>query len=159
MRVSRANDGAPIAAEMRNFVSTATFKKGALLVTTGTGEVDECGTNPATVMGIAAEAAFQRPGYNAANAPSPVTGIIRWLPVWLTRADYTFFGRMVNGGTDPYVPVLADIGVSYGVTKDAAGIWYIDKTKTGANLVVVITGIDTLENRVFFRFLAGVQGY
>ena len=63
-----------------------------------------------------------------------------------------------------YTPTVADIGVSYGLTKDASGpYWYVDKGKTGGAAVVKITGIDTVDGytlnaKVLFSFLpAAVQ--
>jgi hypothetical protein len=43
-----------------------------------------------------------------------------------------------------WTPTQADIGVSYGLTKDANGYWYVDKNKTGGNAVVQIVGLDPL---------------
>jgi hypothetical protein len=40
-----------------------------------------------------------------------------------------------------YTPVQASIGVSYGLTKDANGYWYVDKNKTGGNAVVQIVAL------------------
>jgi hypothetical protein len=63
-----------------------------------------------------------------------------------------------------WTPTIADIGVSYGLTKDSAGpFWYVDKGKTGAGAAIKIVGIDTVDGytlnaRVFFTFLpASVQ--
>lgn len=56
-----------------------------------------------------------------------------------------------------YTPVQADIGVKYGMTKDANGYWYVDKNKTGGNAVVQIVGIpygSALNAPVEFVFLA-----
>jgi hypothetical protein len=63
-----------------------------------------------------------------------------------------------------WTPTIADIGVSYGMTKDSAGpYYYVDKGKTGAGACVKIVGIDTVDGytlnaRVFFTFLpAAIQ--
>lgn len=40
-----------------------------------------------------------------------------------------------------YTPTQASIGVSYGLTKDANGLWYVDKNKTSSNAVVQIVGL------------------
>lgn len=41
--------------------------------------------------------------------------------------------------------VATDVGVSYGITKDADNHWYVDRTKTGANAVVKVVGLDPLD--------------
>lgn len=40
-----------------------------------------------------------------------------------------------------YTPVQASIGVSYGMTKDASGYWYVDKSKTGGSAIVQIVAL------------------
>ena len=46
-----------------------------------------------------------------------------------------------------------DIGKQYGLTKDTDNHWYIDKTKTGANAVLTIVGIDANDTRgAYFTF-------
>lgn len=41
-----------------------------------------------------------------------------------------------------WTPVQADLGVNYGLTKDAsAPYWYVDKNKTGASAVLQIVGL------------------
>ena len=40
-----------------------------------------------------------------------------------------------------WTPTQADIGVSYGLTRDANGYWYVDKNKTGGSAVVQVVGI------------------
>jgi hypothetical protein len=51
-------------------------------------------------------------------------------------------------------PVATDVGASFGITK-FAGVWYVDKAKTGASARVVITKTDNLNgyNVVWFRFI------
>jgi hypothetical protein len=62
-----------------------------------------------------------------------------------------------------YTPTQADIGATYGMTKDTVGpYWYVDKGKTGASKLVQIVGIGpdgfVLNGRVRFVFLtAAIQ--
>ncbi len=60
-----------------------------------------------------------------------------------------------------WTPVQANIGVAYGLTKDANGYWYVDKSKTGASAVVQITALpygSYLNAPVEFVFLtAAIQ--
>ena len=64
-----------------------------------------------------------------------------------------------------YTPTLADVGVSYGLTKDSAGpFWYVDKFKTGAAACLQIVALGRLGSvvnaPVKFVFLpASIQKY
>jgi len=55
-----------------------------------------------------------------------------------------------------WTPVQADIGVAYGMTKDANGYWYVDKNKTGGSAIVQVLGLPLgsyLNAPVTFVFL------
>lgn len=55
-----------------------------------------------------------------------------------------------------WTPVQTDIGVSYGLTADANGFWYVDKYKTGASAVLQVVGLPDgsyLNAPVTFVFL------
>ena len=60
-----------------------------------------------------------------------------------------------------WTPVQSDIGVEYGLTKDANGYWYVDKHLTGGSAVVQIVGLPLgsyLNAPVTFVFMtAAVQ--
>jgi hypothetical protein len=51
------------------------------------------------------------------------------------------FDNSVGAVAADYTPTQADIGVNYGLTRDANGYWYVDKGKTGAGAVVTVVGI------------------
>lgn len=56
-----------------------------------------------------------------------------------------------------WTPTQASIGVSYGMTKDASGYWYVDKNKTAGNAIVQIVALPQgsfLNAPVEFVFLA-----
>jgi hypothetical protein len=62
-----------------------------------------------------------------------------------------------------YTPTQADMGVKYGMTKDANGLWYVDKNKTAGNSILQIVGVNpidgfTVNARVRFVFnVAAIQ--
>lgn len=60
-----------------------------------------------------------------------------------------------------WTPTNADLGVKYGLTRDANGYWYVDKHLTGGSAVVQVTGLPLgsyLNAPVTFVFLtAAVQ--
>jgi hypothetical protein len=74
--------------------------------------------------------------------------------VVLAITDNVFYGQVGPA----QVTAQTDIGKSYGMTKDADGHWYVDKTKTGVSACVVVTGLDNWDTTrgVLFTFLAGV---
>jgi hypothetical protein len=58
-----------------------------------------------------------------------------------------------------YTPTNASVGVSYGLTVDTNGFWYVDKNKTGASAVVQILQLypqdgSIVNGRVIVKFLA-----
>jgi hypothetical protein len=101
--------------------ASQTFKKGAILVASS-GNLVEGGTNPSALVGIA-----DRDGQNASAGVKKVqfTPLVEGI---LFEASLDSAGAL---GT--YVSLATDLFAEYGVTKDAAGIWYIDVDKTGAN--------------------------
>lgn len=78
-------------------------------------------------------------------------------------SDTEFLGAV----GDAQVTAVTDVGVKYGLTKDGGtGLWYIDKTKTGANACIKIERLHPNDGaktggRVFFTILpasAGITG-
>ena len=69
--------------------------------------------------------------------------------------DTVFFGQVGPAQT----PVAADVGKSYGMTKDTDGHWYVDRTKVGAAAVVKIVKLDTSDTArgVHFQVLPSAQ--
>lgn len=72
----------------------------------------------------------------------------------LAITDNVFYGQVGPA----QVVASTDIGKQYGMTKDADGHWFVDKTKVGAAAVCVITGLDNWDTArgVLFTFLPGV---
>lgn len=138
----------------RKYANGATFKEGALLVLTN-GVVDECAADPTKVTCVAAEGADTRPGYQAANSPSVVTGTVQEVSAYDANDDTIFSMRGQDGGGDNAIPAQTDIGVSYGVVK-VGNDWILDKTETTAKVFTVVD-ID-IDQKIFFcKFIASVQ--
>jgi len=71
----------------------------------------------------------------------------------LAIPDTLFFGQVGPSS----ITAITDIGKQYGLTKDVDGHWYVDKTKTGASAVLVVTALDYWDTRgVLFTFLPGI---
>jgi hypothetical protein len=125
--------------------------RGALVVSTA-GLIDVCGADPALIAGVALQDASSAPGYSAANNPTVVTGRTNKVSTAIANGVTEFSATFTNGSAVLIAPTQADVGVQYGVTA-YAGVWTVDKAKTAASARVVITGIDTDSNVVFFRIL------
>lgn len=96
-----------------------------------------------TVQNEPAAVNLSRPYFNDGK-----TGIVLAIP------DNLFYAQVGPA----QVTAQTDIGKQYGMTKDTDGHWFVDKTKTGASAVLVITALDNWDTArgVTFAFLAGV---
>lgn len=136
------------------YTTAQTFKKGALLVFAAAGTLSECGADPATVSAVALEAAGSKPGYDAANSPTVVTGRVQEVSVCIADRHTVYSCRGVNGGTDPVTPAQTNIDEQYGVAK-VGNEWVLDLAETTAK-VFEIVDID-IDNKIFFvKFMEAV---
>lgn len=138
----------------RLYATGQTFKIGAVLVFDGSKNVIEASATPTTAVGIAAEPAGTHPGQSPANASQTlqVTGLTQKVAVYDGNDDTVYSMRGVNGGTDPVVPVQANVGAKFGVVKDANGIWALNIADT-TNLMFEVVDIDITNNIFFCKFL------
>lgn len=121
---------------MLPLAAAQTFKTGALVLRDGSANVAECGADPASIYGI-----------SEGEAGKEITDILK---IIVTRAtEFTRWWMPTS-----VAPVAANSGVSYGVTKDADGIWYVDFAKTAGAARVYVHQIDTDTNRVEVSVLA-----
>lgn len=74
----------------------------------------------------------------------------------LAIVDTLFYGQVGPAQTT----AATDVSKQYGMTKDADGHWYVDKTKTGAAAVVQVVGLDYWDTQrgVLFTFLPAASG-
>lgn len=113
-----------------------TFKVGAAIFLDGSGNVNECGADPASIYGFSAGAATKDPQDPTKNiCYKAFEGQKFWLQCSAN-------------------PVAANRAINYGITKDADGIWYVDFTKTAGTARVYVHDIDTDTNRVLVSVLA-----
>lgn len=134
------------------YTSGQTFKKGALVVFDGSQTLVECGSTPTAATGVALEGAATRPGYDAANSPTVVTGRKAEVSVAMANRTTVFSMRGVNGGTDPVTPAQSNVNVKYGVAKGSDGSWYLNIADT-SNLMFEVIDVD-IDNKIFFcKFL------
>lgn len=109
----------------------ADFLTGAFVVLNGE-VIEEAGTNPALIYGVATADAKSYDWVKDTHGHG-----VPAVPVAL--ANQEFRGTLL--GT---FNAAADIGTNYGVTKDSSGYWVVDKSKTGANARVTVTGTDRI---------------
>ena len=151
MQPARTPSGQVFDVQALQSVSGATFLRGAVLTFTS-GEVNEGGTNPTPIVGVALQAADTNPGFAAANNPSPITGRQRKVSTARANDVTVFSATLTNGSSTRIAPVQADVGAQYGITA-YSGVWTVDKNKTSTNARVTIVDIDTALNVVFFKFM------
>lgn len=129
------------------YTTGQTFKKGALLKYVS-GELQECAADPTKVAGVALEPAGSKPGYDAANSPTVVTGRVQ--EVSFAKSDRTTVFSMRGksaGGGDPLTPTQAHIGVQYGVVK-VSNDWVLDIDEVTTKVFQVVD-VD-IDNKIFF---------
>lgn len=117
-----------------------TFKEGAFVVLDGTPEVNECGADPASIYGIASGGCASA---GVTRDPQDTTKVI---------VHKAFEGQKfwMDGSSNP---AITDVGVSYGIAKDADGYWYVDKTDA-VNTRVYVHQVDLDMNRFLVSILA-----
>jgi hypothetical protein len=111
-----------------------TFITGAAVLLNA-GVVQECGVDPASILGFALHPAGTMPH---------TTRVL----VAIADKDSTYW---LEGNV---APVAADVGAIYGITRDADLVWHVDKTKVGANARVRVVSIDTTRNAYEVKVLA-----
>ena len=97
-----------------------TFKTGAAVVLDGSRNIVECGADPASIYGFSL--------HEAGKDPQDSTKVI----VMKAFEGQKFW---MAASSDPVDATHR--GVSYGLAKDADGIWYVDFTDTTATRVYV----------------------
>ena len=106
--------------------AASTFKRGAAVLLDGNEDIDECGADPALILGFAAHDG------NATDFTTKVT-------VYKATLGQKFW---LAGSSNP---VKADINQSYGLVKDGDGVWTVDKTDV-PNARVYVHDVDLDRN-------------
>lgn len=118
--------------------SGETFKLGAPL-TINAGEVDELDTDDVTlIIGVAGAGNQSAFGYDAGDSPTVVTGREDTVPVFVAGRPVVFTGQLSNGTASLVLPDAANVGVAYGLIKQADGTWTVDEADTSNKVVTVI---------------------
>lgn len=118
-----------------DLAAAQTFRKGAAVVQNASEEIAECGADPASIYGFAAEA--------AGTDPESSSKIL----VNVAEEGRHFWGEGDNA------PTMDDVNQTYGLAKDADGDWYVDGTDT-TNTRVYVHNVDMERNLYEFSVLA-----
>jgi uncharacterized glyoxalase superfamily protein PhnB len=148
----RGGTGVPLI-QSQKYKTGEAIIKGSLLAEDANGELilHLGGTNKA-VVGIALEAADSRPGFDAANSPTVVTGRKQELSYVVADLETVFSAQLTgDGGATITTAAQTHVGEEYGVVKDADGIWYIDTTETVTKIFDIVD-FDADLNVVFVKF-------
>lgn len=111
----------------------AAYVEGAAVVLTG-GNAVECGADPAVILGFAT--------HDAGALPNTTRMLVS-----VANPNTTFFAEGTRA------PLASDVGVAYGLAKDADGIWHIDFTDT-VNTRIRIEKVDLTRNLSEFIVIA-----
>jgi hypothetical protein len=150
--------GTPLALNASGFVipwagAIVTNQIGAII-----GTSKEFGANLASA-GVAQQQTFG----SVPNEPSAVNISRPYFNDGLTGVETADSDTIFLGQVSPAQTALqSDIGVQYGMTKDADNHWFVDKAKTtvGTNTCVIIVKLDPNDQSatprgVYFRFVVG----
>lgn len=108
--------------------ASCTFKAGELVILDGSGYVTVSGTDPASILGVAAEDAHN---YSA-------TGVNNTISVWVADDETIFKGNVINGSA---VTALTQVGIDYGVTISGS-TWHVDLAKVGTSSRVTVVDLS-----------------
>lgn len=136
--------------------ATQTYKRGALLVASS-GNLQEAGANPTTIIGVALQAGLNLGSAGQGTGTSyGAPQFVPAMPGVVFEASWDKASSLGNG-----VVTQASMWATWGVTKDSAGIWYVDEDKGGGNQVCLLIGAKqdtvigtTKQARVYIVFTA-----
>lgn len=105
------------------------------------------------VAGVALEAAASKPGWDAANSPTVVTGRVQEVSYAVADQATVFAIRQEDGSGNLVAAAQTHVGETYGVLKTASGEWRIDRSETTTK-VFLIVDVDVDEDVTFVKFVA-----
>lgn len=149
--------GAPVTQSAKYKTSEAIIK-GSILTLDANGELNlntSDGTHPAdaSIIGVAAEAADSKPGFNVGqtDANSQYTGRVQEISYFKANRSTLYWGTFSADGAVVTTPSQTLIGEKYKLTKATDGSWYVDSSdQSPANVQIIDIDIDT--KRVIFKF-------
>lgn len=127
---------------------------GSVLLIDSNGELTVAGVDPAVIDGISLEPAASKPGWDAANSPTVITGRVQEVSYSIANRVTTYSGRLEDGSGNLVTIAQTHKDEEYGVTKDSGdNTWYVNTAKTGADARVRIIDVDVDRQLILFKFL------
>lgn len=124
-----------------------TFVEGGILVAGDTNQVKQAGADPTEIIGVAAEPAGSRPGYELGHSSQVLSVTHRKQKVGVWIAD-----RIITWSGEPSVAAAeSHVGNQYGVVLSGTR-WLIDISET-TNVVLQVTKADVDNNFLLFKWL------
>lgn len=150
LEVARTNTMSAEEVRSGKYKTSEAIVKGSILSFDGNGELVVGSATPATLLsakiaGVALEPAGSKPGWDAANSPTVITGRKQEVSYAVPNPLTEFQAR---GSADP---AQANVGVDYELAV-SAGEWYVNFSGT-TSLMVRVTRVDVPNKIVFFKFL------
>jgi len=131
----------------------AVIVQGSLLAHNASGLlILHTGTTAINVAGVALEKAASKPGWDAANSPTVVTGRVQEVSFVQADTDTVYSIRQEDGSGNIVAPAQTHVGEVYGVL-NVAGEWRIDRSEV-TTLIFKIVDVDLLEGLTFVKFVA-----
>lgn len=130
-------EGSRILIQQFPLKSGSTFDYGAFVFLDSNEDIDECGADPAAIMGISME---------------PAASVLEPGKILVAVAT----GNAVFAMQGDNAPTEDDLYLDCGIAKDLDGRWYVDGTDT-TNDRVKIVGIDTNRALYFVKVLSAVR--
>lgn len=134
--------------------------KGSVIGQDGNGELvllTSDTSNPAdhSIIGVAAEAAGSRPGFEISHDSRLVatTGRKQEISYFVANHNEEFIAQISADGSTVTTPTQALVGDVYKLSKAANGLWYVDSSDVDPDNVI-ITDVDLINDFVFFKFRA-----
>jgi len=130
-----------------------TIVQGSMLSADANGELLLfTGTTAVNVIGVALEKAASKPGWDAANSPTVVTGRVQEVSYAQADTDTVWAIRQEDGSGNLVAPTIAHIGEVYGVL-NVSGEWRLDRSEV-TTLIFRIVDVDVAEGLTFVKFIA-----
>jgi hypothetical protein len=150
LEVARTNTMSAEEVRSEKYKTGEAIVKGTVLSLDANGELIVGSATPATllaakIVGIALEPAASKPGYDAANSPTVVTGRAQEVSYAVPNPLTEFSAR------GSVTPAQTNVGVDYELAV-SSGEWYVNFSGTTSTMVRV-TRVDIPNAIVYFKFL------
>jgi hypothetical protein len=127
--------------------------QGSLLAIDSNGElIVHTGTTAVDVAGVALEKAASKPGWDAGNSPTVVTGRVQEVSYAQSDQDTVYSIRQEDGSGNLVAPAQTHISEEYGVL-NVSGEWRLDRSETTTKIFRIVD-VDVTEGLTFVKFIA-----